>query len=1060
MIFESCSISNRIQKMQDQAKFLLTQIETFLLPSPEPLFKVNQDFPSTPLDRLDETLYETSLADHIRSLQAIYRDNYDEQCLGVDLRPNKTMKMPIKFVLDKIVEGRLRANALLRLSFGDRSYQYIRGLVDASNAYALQGLWIQANDLIDRAIALYHSIDPEEGNKMRKLCILAARRISLVFRVVRQNAMNNCGFIKKTILQELLYEFQQVVITNDPDEELLEAYNHLILNVNTFLNKTKSKLPIKQLTTGENINNNKEECKTWGNLVEYLRTECPTMRSWFQMIDNVFLPQNKAMLLLPFRLCDPFQRQLAHPIQLANQFSSFPFLGKLFNTSNFHKVLFQIPVSISLFVDVQTGQLINQTSDSFFPTNKVQNIIYELPIPMEEYLTLYIQECSNFSIDFQPQLLKLQIYNLKGLCLLHSDQISLAEEILSKGINELSSIGCEMEMIACDLYNTISQVMLKKHEQWTQLYKNDLKKQIEEWIQQTEEGKKALKNEVKKIHQAQQPKKIDQNTIVPSFVNPNNRKDEIEQEAKGNLIRKRVKEIMSLTQNQPRSPIKNRESILQQSTILDDHSTLVSPKKGQDIINLLMVSYRYLAKSYEIMENYYQGNANNPALGIVCINIASIYFMLKELEDAREWLLQALRIMEKCSPSPVYSIAFIQQQLSNILCKLGYNNEGYKVLLNSLTFYLNSIKKKLTMIHNYEKEHPDASPSNEAPYSEYVVYATNARPLSPQRSPNGHPNFPNPSNNKGNYELRLDSARSTRSNNSQHSRKSQISNISPRPEKEYEKVLSNQDTSNKVNTNILASPIIIKNSPLEEELQLTINLLNQIIRLNIKNDNRWEATLYSEELVKLYELVYGWDHVETAESYRSTALKCVEIEDWIRATKYFSLALQSYQIQFVNNNYKQDAKYLSLAKAYEEAKSHKNGLMQHDSPSKDKNGEKRKDFDQDLLSPSSRLAREESGISPKKTSPRLSPRGQDSFLSNDIQSPPRNSQLPPSYPAKQNSPRTNDSTSLNLPNNFDDRGSLASSQTSNMPDINPEYLIQRNLSTDPGDEAYFDEFED
>lgn len=45
-----------------------------------------KDLASTPLSRLESTLHELSIGDHIRALQTMYRDIYDEQLLGRELR--------------------------------------------------------------------------------------------------------------------------------------------------------------------------------------------------------------------------------------------------------------------------------------------------------------------------------------------------------------------------------------------------------------------------------------------------------------------------------------------------------------------------------------------------------------------------------------------------------------------------------------------------------------------------------------------------------------------------------------------------------------------------------------------------------------------------------------------------------------------------------------------------------------------------------------------------------------------------------------------------------------
>jgi len=97
-----------------------------------------------PIARLDDILYQVALADHIRTMQTMYRDPHDEHRLIGDLRtdhPHTTL--PSKQLILKIIEGRVRCQALCRLTYGQGSVEMLRATVDLASAYALQGQWPQ-----------------------------------------------------------------------------------------------------------------------------------------------------------------------------------------------------------------------------------------------------------------------------------------------------------------------------------------------------------------------------------------------------------------------------------------------------------------------------------------------------------------------------------------------------------------------------------------------------------------------------------------------------------------------------------------------------------------------------------------------------------------------------------------------------------------------------------------------------------------------------------------------------------------------------------------------------
>jgi uncharacterized lipoprotein YmbA len=108
---------------------ILSHIETFLLPNTDDRYvsidsRRRKDFSSSPSARLDDILHQVVLADHIRTMQIMYRDSDDELTLAAELREvnanlqDAVKRLPTKHLMEKLSEGRSRVLALCRLCHG------------------------------------------------------------------------------------------------------------------------------------------------------------------------------------------------------------------------------------------------------------------------------------------------------------------------------------------------------------------------------------------------------------------------------------------------------------------------------------------------------------------------------------------------------------------------------------------------------------------------------------------------------------------------------------------------------------------------------------------------------------------------------------------------------------------------------------------------------------------------------------------------------------------------------------------------------------------------------
>jgi hypothetical protein len=865
---------------EEHVRKILTRIESFILPSKQSFegalpttlaptsssntrhIKHRKENSTVPLDRLDDTLYQLALADHVRTLQTLYRDNYDDQYLGRELRgvdfksppennnqdslSNEAYeKLPTKQLLEKMIEGRSRALALLRLCFGENSHSMVRGKIDLANTYALTGQWEQAEDRIVQALNQLVSLEEYEENilyrQRKRISIIAAQRIVTVFQVLRDHVISNHGQVNRSLLEELHAAFATVMNADHPDHVHISHPAKLLASLTEFFNATKSKLPLKQLTTSyfhdsDQPNHNaqpKSQVKTWGDIINFLRNQCEVMRSYIQYVNFSILPQNKAILLLPFRLCDSAGRNLAHPGHLASVVPAFPSVMKLISGSDLCKVLTQIRVVVPLVVNAHTGSVqnlhtVSQSSPGKSHTPK-QHVGYELPITIEEFLSLYLLECQPMALDNQFKLLKIQVLSIKGVCSINiPNQLVLAEEILTQALRYVEELGYENEVLACELYNAIAQMMISKYQTYITNKKLRFKGEAEEWMLQTEEGKRMVRIQLKVL-------KKQFNYKAPPMAHA-----EMEYRAKAMILKNRIKFLLDKKDSE-----------------------------NDQLINNLQAAYRYLVMSYEILDGNH--GSFHPITATACMAIASVQNILKDYESTREWLVKAIRIMEKASsassmsvffPTPIRAITFAQVQLSHVLSKLGYDEEGRRVLYKAADFQMQLSGQLIEAFHaSKQLVNIDKSPNDTA--------------LKNAQYPVDHPLFTN-------YTNAPDTARSHTSRASISSETSgNNKKISINPREKFislKKNLPNEEDQNLGGTILYAGnyslvlPIIIKNTPLDEEIQLAISLSNQIIEMSIKNGDKWEASNQCERIAQLCEKAFGWDSIEAAESYRQVII--------------------------------------------------------------------------------------------------------------------------------------------------------------------------------------------
>lgn len=311
-------------------------------------------------------------------------------------------------------------------------------------------------------------------------------------------------------------------------------------------------------------------------------------------------------------------------------------------------------IEIPLLLNPNTGEIpdvniIKKQTKTFSvqPTN-YQSVTYELPITWEEYLSMFTLEVEHLrSLD----LFQSQVLTMIGVCQIFTSKLVNAEENLRKSLKLLEFLGLETEINACDLYNSIAQMMIMKYRHQQTENKNIARREANLFIN-TEEGKKCLKEEVFSLGAHYRSRNLSISAA------------KIDKRSKLLVIRAKATQIMGIEND--------------------------TSKKSVE------AAYRYLVRSFEILETTH--GSLHPCVGAACLAVASVQNIVENYEDSREWLVRALKCMEKLNPLPERSISFIKVQLSQIFRKQGRYNESKLVLNNATTFHLEKARNGLKRI--------------------------------------------------------------------------------------------------------------------------------------------------------------------------------------------------------------------------------------------------------------------------------------------------------------------------------------------------------------------------
>jgi hypothetical protein len=194
------------------------------------------------------------------------------------------------------------------------------------------------------------------------------------------------------------------------------------------------------------------------------------------------LPQNKAALHLPFRQCDDQKKGVAHPAQLAATFIKFSHALKVMAGTTLLKQLKDLKIEVPILIDTITGFPVDMAAidenQQELENGNHMSVVYELPVTWEEVLCRHAAEAEGDPLE----LLKAQVFTLLGVSQVFSNKLLAAEDNLKNAVKQLEKLGLEMEVSACELYNSIAQLMITKHRQREGQRKVGLKREAIDWL--------------------------------------------------------------------------------------------------------------------------------------------------------------------------------------------------------------------------------------------------------------------------------------------------------------------------------------------------------------------------------------------------------------------------------------------------------------------------------------------------------------------------------------------------------------------------------------------------
>lgn len=512
---------------------------------------------------------------------------------------------------------------------------------------------------------------------------------------------------------------------------------------------------------------------SWGNLINFFRNEsdllgCEVMEVWRNNLNLIILPQVKSVFQFVSNQCDMYLKGVCQSQQFVFNCMKIPAcMNVLSCCGKFIKYFNSFKTEIPLLISSSSLEILPSMNE-----NNVYTITYELPVTFEEILCQYVEE-----IDYSMNdLIKPQILSMLGLSHMHMgnskdedgnnnhsynantnnrlsrslneaksidsnyNNLNVAEDILHQSLKLFELMGLENSIVACDLYQYISDLMILRIKKIEQSKYQASKEIADKWMNSPESNErlKDILADLRKQYHQQHVVLIDKNdksriinniksnkkpTHIPGITPPKVHIDT------SNNINKLLRDKNNL------DLLKNKAKKI----LYDERMNELISNQDDKVKKIIEVSFRYLIRIYDIYEQYHGSfhimNAD------ICIRISSVRKFSREYEVAREWLSKSLRILTKLNVIETFGYfkynvesdtkqdnqnklskdnqtntndnfkyftvdfdsrrlnAYIQFKLSFVLFQQNYFDEGILLLTNSISYYIIFIQEALKVLN-------------------------------------------------------------------------------------------------------------------------------------------------------------------------------------------------------------------------------------------------------------------------------------------------------------------------------------------------------------------------
>ena len=663
---------------------ILSNVENFLLPGHDERYLIRRnrvpDDKATPENRLEHVLTQAAMVDHIRTMQTLYRDADDELQLEQELRfDNPGAKIPTQDLVERLCEKRCRALALIRLCYGDDSLAMLRAHVDLANAYALRGLWPQVTTQMQScqkkllSVAAIRRADVTAISVEHYEAYTTAALVERFFRILRQQAVQNGGQISPNVCETLLMECESILRDGSA------AANGSQATSETSRRLRRQSLDLVTILKGFIVTTPDGRMPSWGAVIDYLRSpiSCPVFTEWMAVVRSAVLPQNVAAVLTAFQLADPLNKGVAHPRELATCLCRSPTSVRIPGTSGVVGLLRNMVIEVGLSLDRQTGTVDEVASrvmaagggvggsgsarnhDGTDRVETVKKIVYELPLAWDEVMALYVLKGE----DDPFELLQVQILAMRGICDMFTNKLNSAEKNMRDAIVNISKASLDESSAACELYNSIAQLMIMKHREWHAQKKARCRQEAQAWLDSPDAATE-LEEEVTSLIEGAHA-------------------------AAASKVPNKDKAIKKATQALTREQATARAKLV----LLRARTRHLARQEEDPTLPSVEAAFRYLNKSYDILTRIH--GATHPALGAAALAVASVQNMVDALSGAEEWLQRAICIMQDITPVPVRALSFANIQLSQVLTRLDRREEAMTVLQRAAAFHSDRAREGL-----------------------------------------------------------------------------------------------------------------------------------------------------------------------------------------------------------------------------------------------------------------------------------------------------------------------------------------------------------------------------